>query len=92
MIEALACGCRVVISDLPGVREWLDEFVTGADIRYVPLPTIRNTDEAVEEELPAFEQRLADALRESIHAPTSGPCDVSRISWERIGNLVLYKQ
>lgn len=92
VIEALACGCRVVISDLPGVREWLDEFVTGADIRYVPLPTIRNTDEAVEEELPAFEQRLADALRESIHSPTTGPCDVSRISWERIGNLVLYKQ
>ena len=92
MIEALACGCRVVISDLPGVREWLDEFVKGADIRYVPLPTIRNTDEAVEEELPAFEQRLADALRESIHSPATGPSDVSRISWERIGNLVLYKQ
>lgn len=90
VIEALACGCRVVISDLPGVREWLEEFVAGGDIRYVALPTIRNTDEAVEEELPAFERRLADALEESIHAAASGPADVSRISWERIGNLVLF--
>ena len=89
VIEALACGCRVVLSDLPGVREWLSEFVVNADIRYVALPTIRNTDEAVEEELPAFEQRLADALKESIRAGDQDPADVSRISWERIGDLVL---
>lgn len=92
VIEALACGCRVVISDLPGVREWLEEFVTGADIRYVTLPTIRNTDEAVPEELPAFETRLANALRESIHTAPSNPADVSRISWERIGKLVLFSE
>lgn len=89
VIEALACGCRVVISDLPGVREWLGEFVTGADVRYVALPTIRNTDEAVEEELPAFEERLARAIRESIHTEVIGQADVSRISWERIGDLIL---
>jgi len=89
VIEALACGCRVVISDLPGVRDWLEEFVTGADIRYVPLPPIRNTDEAEESALPAFERRLADAVAESIASGPVPPADVSRVSWERIGRLVL---
>lgn len=89
VIEALACGCRVVLSDLPGVREWLDEFVTGADIRYVQLPALQNTDEPVPEELPAFEQRLAEAIEGSISSSPAAPADVSRISWERIAQLVL---
>ena len=92
VIEALACGLRVVLTDLPGVGDWLREFVSDADIRYVTLPTVINTDEAVPEELPAFEMRLAEALKESIHAGASRPADVSRISWERIGDLVLSSQ
>ena len=89
VIEALACGLRVVLTDLPGVGDWLREFVSDADIRYVTLPTVVDTDEAVPEELPAFEMRLAKALTESIHSGASQPADVSRISWERIGDLVL---
>ena len=33
VIEALACGDRVVMSDHPGIREWLDTYAPGADIR-----------------------------------------------------------
>ena len=84
VIEALACGCRVVLSDLAGVHDWLDEFVQDADIRYVKLPAIRNTDEPVEEELPAFENRLAAAIADSISAGPSAQADVSRITWESI--------
>lgn len=29
VIEALACGDRVVMSDLPGIREWLDTYAPG---------------------------------------------------------------
>ena len=39
VIEALACGDRVVMSDLPGIREWLDTYAPGADIRYVRTST-----------------------------------------------------
>ena len=84
VIEALACGCRVVLSDLAGVHDWLDEFVQDADIRYVKLPAIRNTDEPAEEELPAFENRLAEAIADSISAGPSAQADVSRITWESI--------
>ena len=84
VIEALACGDRVVMTELPGIREWMKETVPGADIRYVRLPEMRNADEPVLEELPAFEQRLKDVLEECIEAGETNSADVSNISWETI--------
>lgn len=89
VIEALACGDRVVMSDLPGVTQWLDTYAPGADIRYVTLPGMRNMDEALPEELPAFEKRIADALRLSIETKETKPADVSRISWKGIAEQVI---
>lgn len=89
VIEALACGDRVVMTDLPGIREWLSETAPGADVRYVPLPAMRNTDEPVKEELPEFERELSKALAESIRQGTRGTADVSGISWEKIAKEVL---
>ncbi len=95
VIEALACGDRVVMTDLPGIREWLSETASGADIRYVPLPAMRNTDEPVPESLPAFEDGLAKALRESIAAAGQDgqkAADVSAISWVKIAEEVIRDQ
>lgn len=89
VIEALACGDRVVMTDLPGVREWLVETAPGADIRYVPLPKMRNTDEPVQESLPEFEQKLAEALKESIEQKELRYAEVSGISWEKIAEEVV---
>ena len=89
VIEALACGDRVVVTDLPGIQEWLGANAPGADGRYVPLPRMENTDEPVAEDLPAFEERLARALEESIHSSTGTKADVSGISWEGISRRVL---
>lgn len=89
VIEALACGNRVVMTELPGVREWLSESVPEADIRYVGLPKLRNTDEPVPETLPDFERRLADALQESIAQKETKVADMSRISWTEISRTVL---
>ena len=83
-IEALSCGDRVVMTDLPGVREWLGSVAEGADVIYVPLPEMRNTDEPVEEALPDFERRLAEALLMSIRQRHTRPADVSGISWKKI--------
>lgn len=91
VIEALACGNRVVLTELPGIREWLSESAPGADIRYVTLPRMRNTDEPVLDELPAFETRLAQALAESIAQEESRYADVSGISWEKIAKEVIKK-
>lgn len=89
IIEALACGDRVVVSDLPGVQNWLTEYAPGADVRYVPMPQMRNTDEPVPESLPEFEERLAEALAGSIRMKERKAADVSRISWEGIARKVI---
>ena len=88
-IEALACGNRVVMTDLPGIREWMLEVAPEADIRYVRLPDMKNTDEPVQDSLPEFEKRLAKELTESIRQERTLKADVSRISWSRIANIVL---
>ena len=66
VIEALACGLQVVCTDLPGVRPWLEENIGTCPVKFVPLPTIMNADEPVEQELPQFERRLAEAIGGSL--------------------------
>lgn len=81
VIEALACGCKVVTTDLPGIRSWLDANAPGAPIVYVAPPLMRGVDEPFEDELPAFERRLADAIEACILLEAA-PFDVSHLSWE----------
>ena len=89
VIEALACGDRVVMTDLPGVREWLGAYASGADVRYVTLPLMRNVDEAVPASLPDFERRIAQRFREAVDAGETKEVDVSGLSWSKIANEVL---
>ena len=66
VIEALACGLQVVCTDLPGVRPWLEENIGTCPVKFVPLPAIMNADEPVEQEIPQFERRLAEAIGGSL--------------------------
>ena len=53
------------------------------------MPKMKNTDEPVKSELPAFEERLAKELQESIETKETKIADVSQISWKRIAERVL---
>ena len=81
VVEALACGCRVVVTDLPGIRPWLERALPGAPIVYVTPPRMIDVDTPREGDLPAFEQRLARAIEQAAALP---PCtlDMSALSWE----------
>ena len=81
VVEALACGCRVVVSDLPGIREWLEAAVPDAPVVHVRPPRMRAIDEPCPEELPAFSERVAAALEEAAALPPC-TCDMSALSWE----------
>ena len=89
VIEALACGDRAVMTDLPGIREWLLEAVPGADVLFVEMPEMRNADEPVASGLPEFERRLAKALSLSVCKGETRRADVSGISWEGIAERVI---
>lgn len=88
VVEALACGCKVVVTDLPGVRPWISRFVPDAPIVYVDLPRMHDVDEPDPCDLPAFEARLADAIEHVIALPPSA-CDTSNLTWERLVERVI---
>lgn len=88
-IEAMACGCKVVCSDISGIREWYDENVPGHRIAFVRLPGMKNTDEPLEEELPGFEWRLADSIQKKLEQTEEEYPDLEQISWKGISQKIL---
>lgn len=89
VIEALACGLKVVCSDLPGVKPWLESNIGACPVEFVKLPAIRNADEPVEEELPGFERRLAEAIGRVLEDGHKEMVDLSRISWTGISRKIV---
>lgn len=88
ILEALACECKVVVTEVPGMRPWIEQNVPGASVFYVEPPRMQGLDEPLKCDLADFEQRLSDAIKEAVLAPLR-PVDVSRLSWgKRIGYIV----
>ena len=88
-VEALASGCRAVVTSLPGVRPWLDASLPDAPVSFVEPPRIKGVDVPVSEDLPAFEQRLSDALLEQLEAAAASPLqgtgfDATAVSWDSL--------
>lgn len=78
LIEALACGCRVVSSDLPGLRE---AFGPAAEdlLDCVPLPRLVGIDTPAPEDLPQFVDGLAEAIDSNLGNPR-GDDSTQRVS------------
>jgi len=87
-VEAMACGLRAVISDLPGIRGWLTENVRGGSIQYIELPPMKSVDEPEPSGLEAYERRIARALERSAEDRAAPAADLSRISWDGISGLI----
>lgn len=65
LLEAMACGCRVVTTDLPGSRELFGQSPPPM-VRMVELPPLETVDRPFEADEPLLELRLSEALREAI--------------------------
>ena len=65
LIEAAACGCHLVATELPGVVDQLKPEL-GGGLELVPLPRLVNTDQPVAADLPQFVHHLAQALEVSL--------------------------
>jgi glycosyltransferase involved in cell wall biosynthesis len=93
ILEALACGCRIVVTDIPGLTSWLPEKLVQNDIvKQIPLPRLKNADVPYPEDLPDFQKNLSDAVSYQLkQAATTGECRsdlldvcVDKLSWESI--------
>ncbi|MCP4541142.1 MAG: glycosyltransferase family 4 protein [Chloroflexi bacterium] len=61
LVEALACGCRLVSTNLPGVVDQLVPHL-GPFIELVSLPRLVGADSPVSEDLPAFVNDLTESI------------------------------
>lgn len=95
VVEALACGCKVVVSDLPGIRPWLEANAPGAAIYYVQPPRMIDTDVPEASDLPSFERNLAQAIMTCAAAQTTLE-NVrnlsSKLSWDALCKRILKSQ
>ncbi len=68
LVEALACGCRVVATALPAIAEDLRPRL-GSALTTVELPRMVEVDRPSPEGLPAFRERLLAAIESALDAP-----------------------
>ncbi len=87
-IEAIACGCKVVMTELPGVRPWMEAALPGAPVTWAAPPAMLDVDTPDPAALPAFEERLARAVEQALAAPTP-VCDPSGVSWDACSARIL---
>lgn len=92
LIEALACGDRAVVTDLPGIRPFLSSAVPEAPVFYVKMPGVsgeRQINGELKEELEQFERELANQIAAAIAAGRQPIPDLSEISWSAVCRRVL---
>jgi len=82
LVEAAACGCKVVATALAGVVEQIAP-VLGARLTPVACPPMDAIDTPAAQALPAFVERLARALEASL-ASDPAPVDVSVFGWRGV--------
>lgn len=87
-IEALACGCKVVMTDLPGLRQGMEALLPRNPMRWVGPPALVGVDTPDPADLPPFERRLAEAILDALRVP-SEPFDTSAASWDAVSARIL---
>lgn len=67
LLEALSCGARAIITDLPGIKKALEIKCGKSEvIKYLPLPKMKSIDQPKDEKLPKFIENLKDLIKEQI--------------------------
>ncbi|NDV24582.1 glycosyltransferase family 4 protein [Desulfovibrio sp. JC022] len=84
LLEALACGCMIIATDLPGVKELF--YGCPADVvRTVDLLPLQTIDRPRTEDWPELDKRLSVALEEAISAVHAGVCQHAEVVDELTG-------
>ncbi len=87
LVEAAACGCRLVATALPGVLERIRPCLD-AQLDLVPLPRLTGTDRPLTADLPRFVADLTAALSRALDRGemTEGPASAALVpfTWEAV--------
>lgn len=75
LLEALACGCRIITTDLSGCLELLEK--TDPDlVEWVPLPPMEQIDRPAPADIPLVENRMILALQNMVARVRDNPSPV----------------
>jgi len=89
IVEAFACGCRLVATALPGVVEQLAPNL-GDALELVEPPAMVGVDTPEPAALPAFTVRLREAIERALNAPPLGdpvetrPETIASFTWSAV--------
>jgi glycosyltransferase involved in cell wall biosynthesis len=98
MLEALASGCKVIITDLPGVKETMQQQIEGSlkKIQFLSLPKMKTIDQPLESELPHFVEQLKSKIIEVLSDSDPGLKDkdyaFSNLIRKNFGSDSLFKK
>ncbi len=95
ILEALACGCRIIASDLPGCRE-IQNRIDGDLIRLVKMPPMVSIDSIATADEYSFITNLVQALQQTFDTLEDFPLlsqnsiekAVAPFTWEKIFDRV----
>lgn len=73
LLEALASGCRIISTDLPGVKE-VFQTLTGDEVNLLRLPELESIDKPFVDDEAGLEDALAELLQHQIKAALDHPC------------------
>ena len=86
VLEALACGCRVIATDLPGTRE-ISNRIKSERLNLIKTPQVLNMDKTVIDNERGFISTLTDALLPHLTSASvalSDEPDLSYYTWEAV--------
>ena len=89
IMEALACGTKVICNNLPGISSWVDERIPNHGILFPSLPPMEKIDEPDPAFLPDYEQSLARTIEEALLSRQKKQADLSQVTWDGLARYIL---
>ena len=89
VLEALACGNKVVLTDLEGLEDFFKENTPASPVFFVNLPVMQNQDEMREEDTAAFEMKLKESIKKAAEYSYENMVPISFLSWDSICKKII---
>ena len=90
VIEALACGLKVVVSEFDGLKSFMGENINDSgNISYIKLPRMESLGVPMKRDLLAFEDDIAKSIERYIESIKNNPIresvDLKNKTWDGLG-------
>ncbi|MBD3341229.1 MAG: glycosyltransferase [Candidatus Lokiarchaeota archaeon] len=78
LLESLACGCKAIMTDIPGIQETLvNKCGPSKNIKFISLPKMKTIDQPIQSEIPEFINRIKTAILSYINDVSYDTIDYS---------------